>query len=143
MPIKQKKGSHMSEIISSPSSTDQELIARQTVDSALTVHSSLGPGFLESVYEHCLAAELESRSIPIRLQVVVPIVYRRIHIDTGFRIDILAGGTVVIKIKAVEKILQVHEAQLLTYLKLSGHPLGFLVNFNAALIRQGIKRFIM
>ena len=126
----------------SGASEDTDLIARQIVDSAFAVHSTLGPGLLESVYEQCLAAELVARGVPVLRQVPVPLVYRNTQIEAGFRIDLLVGGSVIVEVKAAERTLPVHEAQLLTYLKLSGYRLGFLINFNVALIKDGIKRRI-
>ncbi len=122
--------------------TDIDLIARQVVDSASAVHSTLGPGLLESVYEQCLSAELVARGVPVLRQVAVPLIYRDAQIEAGFRIDLLVGGSVIVEVKASERTLPVHEAQLLTYLKLSGYRLGFLINFNVALIKDGIKRRI-
>ncbi len=121
---------------------DHDLIGRKIVDSAFAVHSTLGPGLLESVYEQCLAAELIAHDVRILRQVAVPLVYRDQRIDAGFRIDLLVEDSVIVEIKATEKTLPVHEAQLLTYLKLSGYRLGFLINFNVALIKDGIKRRI-
>jgi GxxExxY protein len=121
---------------------DRDLIAREVVDSAFAVHSALGPGLLESVYEQCLAAELSARGVSVVRQVPVPLVYRDTHIDAGFRIDLLVGGAIVVEVKATERTMPVHEAQLLTYLKLSGYRLGFLINFNVVLIKDGIKRRI-
>jgi GxxExxY protein len=122
--------------------TDQEAIAREIVDSAFAVHSTLGPGLLESVYEQCLAAELNFRDVPVVRQLPVPVIYRDVRMDAGFRIDMVVGGMVVVEVKAAEKILPIHEAQLLTYLKLSGYRLGFLINFNVPLIKDGIRRRI-
>ena len=118
------------------------MVAREIVDAAYSVHSMLGPGLLESVYEQCLAYELEAREIAFRRQVALPIVYRNRRIDAGFRLDMVVAGLVVVEIKAVEKLVPVHEAQLGTYLKFSGHRLGLLINFNVVLIKYGIKRRI-
>jgi GxxExxY protein len=123
-------------------SAEHDHIARLVVDSAFSVHSALGPGQLESVYEHCLAYELAVRNVLVERQVSVPIVYKDVHIDAGFRMDLVVQGMIVVEIKAVEKTLPIHQAQLLTYLKLSGHRLGLLINFNVPLIRDGIKRMI-
>lgn len=117
-------------------------IARQIVDSALTVHRALGPGLLEAVYEQCLAYELRARGIGVQRQITVPIRYRDAQIDAGLRMDMVVDGLVVVEIKAIEKLLPVHEAQLLTYLKFSGHRIGLLINFNVLLIKHGIKRMI-
>nr|WP_294550989.1 GxxExxY protein [uncultured Rhodopila sp.] len=119
---------------------EQVLLASQIVDAAFAVHTALGPGLLESVYEQCLVNELETRGIPFQRQVAVPIRYRDKRIEAGYRLDLIVGGLVVVEIKAIEKTLPVHEAQLMTYLKLSGHRLGLLINFNVALVKFGIKR---
>jgi GxxExxY protein len=110
------------------------------VDSALTVHRTLGPGLLERVYEQCMIHELTLRGIKIESQVHLPVDYKGLRIAEALRIDILVEGLIVIEVKAVEAILPVHEAQLLTYLKLSNHRLGLLINFNSPLIKDGIKR---
>jgi GxxExxY protein len=123
-------------------SPEHDEIARQIVDSALSVHRSLGPGLLESVYEQCLAYELRSRSLRVVSQVPLPVHYREVQIEIGFRIDMVLNDLVLIEVKAVERVLAVHEAQLLTYLKLSGKHLGLLINFNVPLIRDGIRRLI-
>ena len=122
--------------------SEHDRIARQIVDSAFAVHTTLGPGLLESAYEQCLTAELRFRNLSVERQVVVPVVYRNIPIDAGFRMDMVVGGLVVVEAKAVETILPIHEAQLLTYLKLSGQQLGLLINFNVTLIKNGIKRIV-
>jgi GxxExxY protein len=121
-------------------SPEHDLLASQIVDAALAVHMALGPGLLEPVYKQCLVYELETRGIPFQRQVALPVCYRDRRIEAGYRIDLIVGGLVVVEIKAIEKMLPVHEAQLMTYLKLSGHRLGLLINFNVALIRFGIKR---
>jgi GxxExxY protein len=123
-------------------STEHDLIARRIVDSAFAVYSTLGPGLLESVYEECLACELEARNLAVQRQVMLPIFYRDVRIDAGFRMDMVIGGLVVVEIKATERNLPIHEAQLLTYLKLSGHRIGLLINFNVPLIKDGIRRLI-
>ncbi|SMC26719.1 GxxExxY protein [Desulfacinum hydrothermale DSM 13146] len=124
-----------------PSATND--IAREVVDAAFKVHSALGPGLLESVYEICLAHELEKRGLNVERQVPVPVIYDHIHIDAGFRLDMLVQDRVVVELKAVEKILPVHKAQLLSYLKLTGHRLGLLINFHVALIKNGIIRMVL
>lgn len=123
-------------------SAGHDSVAREIVDSAFTVHSALGPGLLESVYEQCLAHELQSRGLRIDRQILVPVRYRDILIDAGFRLDLVVEDLVVVELKAMEKLLPVHEAQILTYLKLSGKRLGLLINFNVPLIKDGIRRFI-
>ena len=121
---------------------EQDRVASQIVDDALAVHMRLGPGLLESVYEQCLSYELELRGILVRRQVQQPIVYKNIKINAGFRLDMVVGECIVVEVKAAEKLLPVHEAQLLTYLRLSGFRLGFLLNFNVPLIKDGIRRII-
>jgi GxxExxY protein len=123
-------------------SPEHDLIAREIVDAAFAVHNALGPGLLESVYEPCLAYELETRHLAVRRQVALPVFYRHLRIDAGFRMDMVVGGLVVVEIKATERLLPIHQAQLLTYLKLSGHSLGLLINFNVTLIKHGIRRLI-
>ncbi len=123
-------------------STEYELLAREIVDAAFAVHSSLDPGLLESVYEHCLAAELRLRNITVERQIPVPVIYSGERLDAGFRIDLLIGGLVAVEVKATETTLPIHEAQLVTYLKLSSYRLGLLINFNVRLIRDGIRRRI-
>ena len=121
-----------------PFETDR--IACQVVDAAFSVHSKLGPGLLESVYETCLAHELSKRGIKTERQKRLPVGYDELHLDAGLRLDMLVGDSVVVELKAVEKVLPVHFSQLLTYLKLSGYRLGLLINFNSPLIKDGITR---
>ena len=122
---------------------ETEKVATQIVDAAFSVHSTLGPGLLESVYEQCLAFEFSERGLRFERQLVLPIKYKEHEIDSGLRLDFLIDDSVVVEIKAVECLVPVHTAQLLTYLKLSGHRLGFLINFNASLIKHGIRRYVM
>src|SRR5882672_4442997 len=123
------------------SRTDE--IAKVVVDAAYAVHKALGPGLLESVYEICLAHELVKRGLKIERQVSLPVVYDSIRLDAGLRLDFVVEQQLVVELKAVEVILPVHEAQLLTYLKLSAHRLGLLINFNVPLIKQGIRRMAL
>jgi GxxExxY protein len=123
-------------------SPNHDMIAREIVDSAFAVHTALGPGLLESVYEQCLIHELQTRGLRVERQVILPVLYRDIRIDAGFRMDALVDDLVVVEIKAVERIMPIHEAQLLTYLKLSRKRLGLLINFNIPLIKDGIRRLI-
>lgn len=126
-----------------PVDAEVDAVATQVVDAAFAVHSNLGPGLLESVYETCLAYELKKRQLQTERQVTVPIHYDNIRLDAGLRLDFVVENCLVVELKAVESLLPVHEAQLLTYLKLSGHRLGLLINFNVPLIRDGIKRFAL
>jgi GxxExxY protein len=120
-----------------------ENAAKDVVDSAIAVHRALGPGLLESAYEACLAHELEKRGHSVLRQVALPLVYDTIKLEAGYRIDLIVDGSIILEVKAVDGIAPVHEAQLLTYLRLSQRRLGFLINFNVALLKQGIKRMIL
>jgi GxxExxY protein len=120
-----------------------EHVATQIVDAAYRVHQKTGPGLLESAYGACLVYELSKRGLKVLRQVVVPIVYDGVVLDTGLRIDLLVEDCVIVEIKAVEKLHPIHEAQVLTYLKLTSKKLGLLINFNVELIRTGMKRVIL
>jgi GxxExxY protein len=126
-----------------PISDKEERIAKAVVDAAYTVHSILGPGLLENVYEVCFCHELSKRGLAYRRQVAVPIVYDGITFDEGLRLDVLVEEMVICELKAVEVMQPVFTAQLLTQLKLTGKRLGFLINFNVPLIKQGIKRVVL
>jgi GxxExxY protein len=119
------------------------LAAEIVVDSALTVHRALGPGLLESVYSVCLAHELRKRGVQVQRELPLPISYDGILLDAGLRLDMLVDDCVIVELKAVECLLPVHHAQVLTYLKLTGHRLGLLINFNTPLIRDGIRRIVL
>lgn len=121
---------------------ESEHLARQAVDAGIRVHSALGPGLLESAYEHCLAHELGKRGVDVQRQVPMPVTYDGEVIDAGYRVDLLIGNALIIEIKAVAALLPIHEAQLLTYLRLSGIRLGLLMNFNVKLLKHGIKRLV-
>jgi GxxExxY protein len=112
------------------------------IGAAMKVHSAVGPGLLESAYETCLLYELEKKRVPARRQVVVPIRYEDLTIDNGYRVDLLVGDRMVVELKAVEAILPVHRGQLLSYLKLGGFKLGYLLNFHVAHMRDGIVRMV-
>ncbi|MDQ2103723.1 GxxExxY protein [Azospirillum isscasi] len=118
-------------------------LSREVMDAGYTVHSRLGPGLLESVCEACLAHELSKRGISIKRQVIVPVHYDDVRIDEGFRVDILVDDSIIIEIKAVERMVPVHEAQLLTYLRMTGHRLGFLMNFNVPRFKDGVRRRVL
>lgn len=122
---------------------ETERLARIVVDCAFRVHSNLGPGLLESVYEVCLAHEMHKAELPFEKQVSLPVVYDHIRLDAGLRLDFLVGRAVIVELKAVESLLPIHQAQLLTYLKLTGHRLGLLINFNVPLIKDGIRRIVL
>jgi GxxExxY protein len=120
-----------------------DAVARQVVDAGLKVHKALGPGLLESAYEHCLAHELGLRGISVRRQVPLPIAYEGLKLDVGYRLDLVVADAIIVEVKAVEALSRLHEAQILTYLKLSGLRLGFLMNFNVPLYRDGVKRLAL
>ena len=117
-------------------------IGKAVVDAAYAVHSRLGPGLLESVYETIFAYELKKRGLEVRQQVPIPVVYDEVKIDEGFRADVIVQDLVIVELKSVEKVLPVHRKQVLTYLKLTGKKLGFLINFNEEVIRAGITRLV-
>jgi GxxExxY protein len=121
---------------------DYDAIAEAIVAGAIRVHSKLGPGLLESAYEACLAHELNKRSLSVARQVPLAVQYDDVVLDIGYRVDMLVAESVVVEIKSIDKLLAVHAAQLLSYLRLGGFHLGFLLNFNTAHLRDGIKRVI-
>ena len=121
----------------------EEYLAKQIVDIAYHIHVSLGPGLLESVYEKCFCYELSKREIHFSKQQAVPIIYENLKIDDGLRLDLLIEELIIIELKAFENYHPVWEAQLLSYLKLTGKRLGFLINFHVPLIKDGIKRIIL
>ena len=117
-------------------------ITRQVIGSAIEVHRALGPGLLESPYEECLCYELAHQGLPFARQVVLPVRYRDVKLDCGYRIDTLVDGLVIIKLKAVESLLPIQDAQQLTYLKLAEKRVGLLMNFNVPILKQGLKRIV-
>jgi len=121
---------------------DLNELSGAVVDAAIRVHSALGPGLLESAYTTCLAYELRERRLLVRTQVALPVMYKTIRMDTAYRIDLLVEESIVVELKTVSKLLPTHEAQLLTYLKLSRYRLGLLLNFHVPLMREGIKRMV-
>ncbi|MCX6349090.1 MAG: GxxExxY protein [Candidatus Aureabacteria bacterium] len=121
----------------------REEIAAAIVDSALMVHKALGPGLLESAYQSCLGYELRERGIKVAMEIECPVVYKTIRIDCGYRIDMMIEDEVVIENKAVDAIAPIHKAQLLTYMKLTQRKLGFLINWNVPLIKDGLHRMIL
>jgi len=116
-------------------------LSNRVVGAAIEVHRHLGPGLLESAYEACLCAELASSGVEFVRQQPLPIVYKNMRLDAGYVLEIVVGDSIVLELKSVERLLPVHEAQVITYLKPTGLPLGLLINFNVPLLRSGIKRF--
>jgi GxxExxY protein len=119
-----------------------EALAQEIVDAGLKVHRALGPGLLESVYEHCLAYELQARGVMVERQVPLPVFYEGMGLEAGYRVDLLVEKSVIVEVKAVDALSRIHQAQMLTYLKLSGCRIGFLMNFNVELFKQGLKRMV-
>lgn len=117
-------------------------ITGQIVDAAIRVHSDLGPGLLESVYEACLAHELRKRKLIVENQVTVPVVYEGTTIDTGLRFDLLVEQQVLVELKSVDALLPIHDAQVMTYLRLTGVKIGLLINFNVVRLKDGLKRIV-
>ena len=123
--------------------TEDTEVTAQVIGAAIEVHRALGPGLLESAYQECLCYELDIRTIRFRRQVALPLEYKGIRLDCGYRSDLVVSSAVVVEIKAIAAILPVHEAQLLTYMKLGGWRLGLLINFNVPILRTGIRRMIL
>jgi GxxExxY protein len=117
-------------------------ITESVIGAAIHVHRALGPGLLESAYETCLAFELGKRGIRVEQQKPIPLIYEQVKLDCGYRIDLLVEGSVVVEIKSVDALAPIHEAQVITYLKLSGCKVGLLINFNVQLLKDGIHRFV-
>jgi GxxExxY protein len=118
-------------------------LTERIIGAAIEVHRNLGPGLLESTYEECLCYELSNRSIPFERQKNLPVEYKNLHLDCGYRLDILVSQLVVVEIKAVDALIPIHHAQVLTYLKLGGWKVGLLLNFNVTRMTSGIKRLVL
>ncbi len=119
-----------------------ENLTETIIGAAIEVHRELGPGLLESAYEECLCVELNNRGMLLARQVALPVLYKGIKLDCGYRLDIVVENRVLIELKSIESILPIHKAQLLTYLKLSGLKVGLLLNFNVAVLKNGILRLV-
>jgi len=128
-----------------PQNVDPETnrFSKEVVDAAFKVHFSLGPGLLENVYETCLIHKLTQKGLKVERQVLLPIYFEDVRLETGLKLDLLVEKRLIVELKAVEAILPVHEAQLLSYLKLSGCELGLLINFNVPILKKGIKRIAL
>lgn len=122
--------------------TELNKITEIIIGAAMAVHRELGPGLLESAYEACLAYELVQRELGVETQKALPVRYRGVNVDCGYRIDLLVEGKVVVELKAVERLEAIHRAQLLSYLKLSGCKVGLLINFNVKVLKDGIRRLV-
>jgi GxxExxY protein len=117
-------------------------ITERVIGGAIQVHRALGPGLLESAYEACLAFELAQRGLAVERQVPLPVVYGKVKLECGYRLDFLVEQAVIVEVKAVDKLMAIHEAQMLSYLKLSGLKVGLLINFNTKVLRDGIRRLV-
>ncbi len=122
--------------------TDKEL-THAIIGAAIEVHRALGPGLLESTYEECLCHEFARHDLPFERQKAIPVVYKGVKLDCGYRLDILVSDRVIVELKSVESLAPIHDSILLTYLKLSGHRIGLLINFNVQVLREGIRRLVL
>ncbi len=122
--------------------TKEDALSYQIIGAAIEVHRHLGPGLLESAYEECLCHELKKQNITFKRQVPLPVHYKGVKLDCGYRLDVVVDDCVILELKSVEKLLPIHDAQLLTYLKLANVRLGILINFNTAVLKNGIKRIV-
>jgi GxxExxY protein len=119
-----------------------DLITRRIIGAAIEVHKALGPGLLESAYETCLAFELRERGFKVEQQQPLPVVYKNVKLDCGYRLDLVVEGCVILEIKAVEQLAPIHDAQLLSYLRLSGKKVGLILNFHERILKDGLKRIV-
>jgi NAD(P)H-hydrate epimerase len=126
-----------------PRRTDFDELSDRVIGCALNVHRSLGPGLLESAYEQCLAHELSAAGIAFRPQHPIRVEYKEVHLECGYRADLLVADSLLVEVKSVDQLLPIHQAQILTYMKLSGVPVGLLLNFNVRMLKDGIRRFVL
>ena len=120
-----------------------DALSKNVIGCAIEVHRQLGPGLLESTYRQCLAYELSHAATPFQMEVPLPVRYKDVLLDCGYRIDLLVRGDLIVEIKSVESVLPIHQAQILTYMRLARVPIGLLVNFNVTRLQSGIKRFVL
>jgi GxxExxY protein len=135
--------SHSGKKVFAPVPANVERVGKIVLDAAFRVHTALGPGLIESVYQMCTAYETRESGLQVATEVALPVVYRDIQMDAGFRLDMLVENCVIVEFKSVENMNAIYEAQLLTYLKLTGIGLGFLMNFNVVRLKDGIKRLVV
>lgn len=126
-----------------PTPTERDPLTQDVIALAIEVHRELGPGLLESAYEECLCFELGRKGIDLQRRLALPVMYKSIRLDCGYRLDVVIEQRLILELKTVERILPIHEAQMLTYLKLSGIPTGLLLNFNSVVLRDGVRRMMM
>ena len=119
-----------------------DLITRRVIGAAIEVHKALGPGLLESAYETCLAFELRERGFKVEQQLPLPVIYKNVKLDCGYRLDLVVEDCVILEIKAIERLAPIHDAQLLSYLRLSGKKVGLIVNFHERVLKDGLKRVV-
>ena len=117
-------------------------LSRNVIGCAIEVHRTLGPGLLESTYRQCLAYELSHAQIPFQMEMPLSVRYKNVLLDCGYRIDLLVGGDLIVEVKSVETLLPIHQAQILTYMRLARIPIGLLINFNVTKLQSGIKQFV-
>ena len=122
---------------------ENDLLTERVIGLAIDVHRQLGPGLLESAYEECLCCELAQANLAFRRQVALPVVYKSERLDCSYRLDVVVEGRVVLELKTVERLMPIHEAQMITYLRLSGIPIGLLLNFNSVVLKHGIRRLMV
>jgi len=118
-------------------------LSNRVIGCAIQVHRELGPGLLESTYEQCVAYELLQAGIPFKVQHPISVAYKQIKLDCGYRVDLLVEDRLIVELKSVEQLLKIHEAQVLTYMKLANVRIGLLINFNVQILKKGIKRFVL
>ena len=118
-------------------------LSNKVLGCALEVHRELGPGLLESTYDQCLAYELNRAKIPFQLQVALPVDYKQIRLDCGYRIDLFVDNSLIVEVKSIDQLLKIHEAQILTYMKLTKVRVALLINFNVELLKKGVRRFVL
>jgi GxxExxY protein len=122
---------------------EDDLLTQRVIGFAIDVHRQLGPGLLESAYEECLCFELKHNGVPFKRQVPLPVVYKSVRLDCGYRLDVVVQDQVILELETVERLAPIHEAQMLTYMKLSGIRTGLLLNFNCAVLKNGIRRLML
>ena len=118
-------------------------LSRSVIGCAIEVHRTLGPGLLESTYRQCLAYEFSQAQIPFQMELALPVRYKDVLLDCGYRIDLVVSGDLIVEVKCVETLLPIHQAQILTYMRLTKIPIGLLINFNVTKLQNGIKRFVL
>jgi GxxExxY protein len=126
-----------------PATVENDPLTEKPIGLAIEIHRQLGPGLLESAYEECLCFELKESGLSFRRQVPLPIVYKSVRLECGYRLDLLVEDSVILELKTVERLLPVHEAQMLTYLRLSGIRTGLLLNFNSTVLKNGLRRLVL